>query len=365
MLAVVFRAREALNVAAVWNRRTSKSGYQRGSRQHCLAGLKGAMIWSLRVFALLLVWFIPAFARADNDQLVVVSMRQYLIQGESRIHLYLYAFDGTFKKALTDDKGFNDLNPIFSDDGKSIYFKREAADRGHAVGAGEFVLDVDKGSIRRYDLKHDFFSKGFCDRFESAFSPDSDGWLNLDSPSYQSPDGKFSITEKQLPPEKFGNETGHPHNYDVAATGKPSIPMAGLPGFIPADEVDGYESFFIGNGSPYITDGDMEVVFLRHHLNSTEGEQTWALDLTTMTGAKISNNGAEIYHPPSAPGVFVVSQARYLPLGNTGKTVNCSYLEWWDAHLKMLRYGPDLSVFYSAAIYGGTMYKKVVIPSGD
>ncbi len=106
----------------------------------------------------------------------------------------------------------------------------------------------------------------------------------------------------------------------------------------------------------------MEVVFLRHHMGSTFGEEIWGLDLTTMTGAKISQNGAEFFHPPSAPGVLAISEARYLPLGSTGKTVDCSYLEWWDAHLKMVRYGPDLSVCYSAAIYAGDRNRNVVVP---
>lgn len=301
-------------------------------------------------------------ARADDTAWVVVSMRQYLIEGSSRIHLYLYSFDGKFQKVLTNDPGFNDLNPVFSDDGKSILFSREAADKAHASQAGKYELDLASSTIHRFDSRNYYSTYSLIDRFSSAFGPGSDGWLNIDAKMYQSPDGRFSITENENPArDKTDPESGNEHVYSATTPGKQPVLLAGLPGFIPTNEIDGYESFFIGNGSPYIMSDDMALVFLRHHLGSTDGEEIWGLDLTTMKGAKISPNGAEIYHPPSAPGVFIVAEARYLPLGATGKTVNCSYLEWWDPHLKETRYGPDLSVFYSAAIFGGGEYKTVTI----
>ena len=323
--------------------------------------------WRVVVSFLSLAWLGLAMARAQDDQWVAVSMRQYQLQGTSRIHLYLYSFEGTFKKALTNDSGFNDLNPVFSEDGKSILFTREAADKAHASKAGRFVMDLGTGAIRTFNATNDNgnFPKGFCEQFATAFATGSEGWLNIDAKSYQSPDGRFCITEKDNPPAQGSPTSDNGHVYSVTATGKQPVLIAGLPGFIPANDVDCYESFYIGNGSPFMTGGDMEVVFLRHHLGSTDGEQVWGLDLTTMTGAKISQNGADIYHPPSAAGVFAVSQALYLPLGNTGKTVDCSYLEWWDAHLKMARYAPDLSVFNSAAIYCDKGNEAVVIRDSD
>jgi hypothetical protein len=309
---------------------------------------------------------LPAFSADDLKQpLVVISMRQYLINGASRIHLYLYGMDGSFQRALTNDPGFDDLDPVFSYQGDSVRFTRQPADKAHLGQAGSYVLNLASGALRRYDPKSDFFNRDPCEELTGAFSKLSQGWLDLDIPPYHSPDGKYVITQTLTgqhlsdAPDDAGE-----HTYSVQVDGKAPVALAGLPGFIPTQELDGYESFFIGNGSPYVNAAGMPLVFMRHHLGSTDGEEIWALDLTTMTGAKISNNGASIYHPRSAPGVFVVSDARRQPLGSTGHTVDCSYLEWWDARLKEIRFGPDLSVCYSAAVFGG-WNQNVIMPGRD
>jgi hypothetical protein len=305
---------------------------------------------------LALLWATTAMVHGDDGSGVVISMRQYLIQGSSRIHLYLYSMDGTFKKALTDDPGFNDLDPVFSSDGKTIRFRREGADKAHEAKAGNYVVDIASGKIRAPQLTDDNSITVTCDHFTNAYGRDSQGWVNIDAGMYQTQDGKFKIKRKST----TGTEPGA---YEVIAEGKEPVLMAGLPGFISVEESDPYDSPQICNNSPFVTDGAwMEVLFISHHLGSTDGDQIWGLDLTTMKGVKISQNGAGIYHPPSASGVYVISSALYQPLGNTGKTVNCSYLEWWDAHLKLTRFGPDLSVCCSAAIYGGDYYKNSVIP---
>jgi hypothetical protein len=314
----------------------------------------------------LVLWALPALAVDDlKHPQVVISMRQYLVSGASRIHLYLYTMDGTFQKALTNDQGFNDLDPVFSYEGDSIRFTRQPADKAHAAQAGSYVLNLASGALRRYDPKSDSFSQNPCEELTGSFSQLSQGWIDIDADLYHSPDGKYVITQTPTG-QRISNapDDAGGHAYSVQADGKAPVSMAGLPGFITTQELDGYESLFIGNGSPYVCAAGMELVFMRHHLGSTDGEEVWGLDLTTMTGAKISSNGASIYHPRSGSGVFVISEARYQSLGNTGHTVNCSTLEWWDARLKEVRFGPDLSVCYSAAIFGG-INQNVIIPGDD
>ena len=289
-------------------------------------------------------------------------MRQYLISGSSRIHLYLYAMDGTFRKALTNDQGFNDLDPVFSYEGDSIRFTRQAADKAHTSQEGSYVLDLGSGAIRRYDPKSDYFSRNPCEELTGAFSKLSKGWIDIDANPYHSPDGKYVITQTATGQRiSDASDDAGEHTYSLQVDGKAPVSLAGLPGFISTQELDGYESLFIGNGSPYVCATGMELIFMRHHLGSTDGEEVWGLDLTTLTGAKISSNGASIYHPRSVPGVFVISQARYQPLGNTGHTVDCSYLVWWNARLKEVRFGPDLSVCYSAAVFGGDQENVVIL----
>jgi hypothetical protein len=286
---------------------------------------------------------------AGEGALVVVSLRQYQLQGPSNIHLYLYGLDGTMKKVLTKEPGLNDRDPIFSYDGKTILFTRYATDAKHRTQAGKYVLNIENGAIRPYNFatsEDSYNAWSSLDRFEGAFAEGSEGWLNLDSSSYLSPDGKFHITRTANPAPK-----GEGNIYFLSeGEGKP-VPMESLPGFMPPDEIDGYESFLVSNGSPFISGGDFAAVFLRHHLGSTDGEQIWGLDLHARRWTKVSENGAIVYHPPSAAGVFVDTDERYQPLGKMGKTVNCSYLEWWDAHLKPSRLSPPLSVFYSAAVF--------------
>jgi hypothetical protein len=319
----------------------------------------------MRFLPIVLALTLPALPALAADEVmqprVVISMRQYLVNGSSRIHLYLYAMDGTFQRSLTNDQGFNDLDPVFSYEGDSIRFTRQPLDKAHAAQAGSYVLDLASRTLRRYDPKSDYFPRNPCEELTGAASKLSPSWVTIAADVYHSPDGKYVITQTATgqrisdAPDDAGE-----HTYSVQVNGKSPVPMAGLPGFIPMQELNGYESLFIGNGSPYIYAAGMDMVFMRHHLDSTDGEEVWGLDLTTMTGAKISNNGASIYHPPSAPGVFIISEALYQPLGKTGHTVNCSYLEWWDARLKEVRFGPDLSVCCSAAVFGG-IQRNVVL----
>ena len=54
----------------------------------------------MKKFAALLVTCLLSLPlRAADAPLVVVSARQYMVTGESTIHLYLYGLDGKLKKA--------------------------------------------------------------------------------------------------------------------------------------------------------------------------------------------------------------------------------------------------------------------------
>jgi hypothetical protein len=155
----------------------------------------------MRIFALffLALWLSAASGHADGDPCVVISMREYLIEGSSRIHLYLYGMDGVFKKALTNDSGFNDLEPVFDYEGKTILFTREAADKAHETQAGQYVVEIASGTIRRYNPKNDFFGRTYPDMFDSAFAPGSKDWVNITANVYHSPDGQFTISAKPNP----------------------------------------------------------------------------------------------------------------------------------------------------------------------
>lgn len=304
------------------------------------------------IFSILLVFFILSVglspSLAAND-IAVVSVRQYLIKGKSNIHLYLYGLDGTLKKIVTKEPGIDDVNPVFSYDGKTILFTREATDAGRRAKAGKFVMDLESGEIHPYDeatSDDPYIAWSMTDHFEGAFAEGSEGWMNIDSSAYYSPDGRFHITRENNPAPG-----GEGHVYFLSENQGSPVPIEKLPGFMLPEEIDGYESFLISNDSPYIKGGDFYGVFMRHHLGSTDGEQIWGLDLNTKKWIKVSQNGALIYHPPTAAGVFIDTDELYQPLGNTDKTVNCNYLEWWDAHFKPTRYSPPLCEFYSAAIF--------------
>lgn len=278
-----------------------------------------------------------------DETLVVVSVRQYQTQGPSYIHLYLYSLDGKLKKVLTHEPGCNDLNPIFSWDGKSILFDRRAMEARNFAKADRYVLDIATGALHRFGRYDDEPRRNLLE-----------GWtLSPNAGSSVSSDGRFTITQRPMPKgtgdEFWARYHDQGHVYYLTESGNAPVLMETMPGFLSATDINGFESFLLSNGSPFAFGGDFRAVFLWHHVD-VDDNQTWGFDLRAKRWTMMTRSGAEIYHPPAWPGVFVDAWEPYQPLTKTTKMVNCSYLEWWDDHFHSARFSPPLSIFYGAAI---------------
>jgi hypothetical protein len=96
------------------------------------------------------------------------------------------------------------------------------------------------------------------------------------------------------------------------------------------------------------------------HLDSTDGDTDYALDLTNRRFVRLSKNWAAPFPLPD-DGVFLsMTYIRYVEIPGTKKTANCSYLERWDASLKPLRFAREGT---AAVCYGASMYRPGKTPA--
>lgn len=86
-------------------------------------------------------------------------------------------------------------------------------------------------------------------------------------------------------------------------------------------------------------------------LNSTDGTAVYGLELAKRRLVRLGPNWATVYPLPGAGAFYTVAQERYQPLGD-GRTVNCSYLERWDADFKKVRFAePKVALCGGASVY--------------
>ncbi|HEY2614727.1 MAG TPA: hypothetical protein VGI42_03395, partial [Chthoniobacterales bacterium] len=108
-----------------------------------------------------------------------------------------------------------------------------------------------------------------------------------------------------------------------------------------------------GKEDRFLLEPPLRLAFFGVHLNSTDGDTDYALDLTSLRFMRLSPNWAAPIPLPGEPAFLAIDYARYVPILGSKKTANCSYLERWDADLKKVRYarGEIAAIFYGASIY--------------
>jgi hypothetical protein len=110
----------------------------------------------------------------------------------------------------------------------------------------------------------------------------------------------------------------------------------------------------------FLFDGPLRLVFFGLHLNSTDGDTCFALDLDGPRLVRLSPNWATPITIPGQAGFLTWTSNRYVPIPNSKKTANCSYLERWDEKLNKIRYAKDKS---AAICYGFSMYRPALTPA--
>jgi hypothetical protein len=102
----------------------------------------------------------------------------------------------------------------------------------------------------------------------------------------------------------------------------------------------------------------LRLAFFDLHLNSTDGDTTFALDLTEPRLVRLSSNWAAPVPLPGEAGFLTSTEVRYVPIPDSTMTANCSYVDHWDAGLRKVRYGRDTA----AVCYGASMYRPGMTP---
>ena len=305
--------------------------------------------------------------RADSE--IVIAIRYLQVQGTSHSHLYLYREDGKLLRQLTNDNSGQDSGPIFSSDGETIVFTREKPDK-----VREFWSVKPGGSdLKKLDTAPDWYTQSKGSRYFTNIEPEepaspsatvsplkSGSAALMTLGTQKSPDGSvelilrldFNEEDDQI------NGPGHGKHYLLRdlKTGV-ETEFQNLSGFygvawLLQSSEDKHESFLF--------DGPLRVAFFGLHLNSTDGDTVFALDLNDPRLVRLSSNWAAPIPLPGQGAFLTFTENRYVPIPDSKKTANCSYIERWDDKLNHIRYARDKS---AALCYGASMYRFGITPS--
>ena len=300
---------------------------------------------------------------------IVVAIRYLQAEGTSHSHLYLYRDDGKFLRQLTNDNSGQDVDPIFAPDGATIVFTREKPDSSPL----EFWSVPPLGSdLKKLDSVPDWYeqtktSSYFTNRDVSP-APESPAPSASSSPagligerkSYKAPDGSVELILRLDPSDPDDQVNGERHGkHYVIRYLKTGIQadFGALPGFFGAAEILHENQ---NQDRQFLFDGLLRVAFFGLHLNSTDGDTSFALDLNGPRFVQLSPNWAAPIPLPGEGAFLTLTENRYLPIPGTNKTVNCSYMEHWDAQLQKIRYArPNVP----AICYGASMYRPDRTPA--
>ncbi|MEA3210162.1 MAG: hypothetical protein QOE70_3219 [Chthoniobacter sp.] len=291
----------------------------------------------MKLLRLLLALFFTALPLRAVD--VVVSIRYLRVTGKSHAALFLFNGAGKVLLKLTDPGAEQDYAPDFSPDGKEIVFHR-GADEANATHyfivdrAGKKTRPLPAGPPAWYPQR--VVARPF--REKDSLSEPAEESARAAERSYASPDGSLAIVLKPNPADE-----DHPLAFLREKKG-PLQPFAEMPGF----------SIFwfleLNHGSPFLITPKLRVALFEGEHDSTLGTSAYALDVGRKRITTLSKNGAETYPWPGHDGLWVLASSRYEPLGD-GRTVNCSYLDHYDATMQRTRFGHGLGSFGGASVF--------------
>jgi hypothetical protein len=304
---------------------------------------------------------------------IVVAIRYLQAEGTSHSHLYLYRDDGKFLRQLTNDETGQDVEPIFASDGASIVFTRE---RRNNSPLEFWSVQPLGGDVKKLDSAPDWYeqtktSPYFTNRdatpatessspSETASPARTPGGTIGERRSYKAPDGSVELILREDPSDPDDQVNGEKHGkHYVIRYLKTGIQadFGTLPGFYGAYEILHERQ---SRDRQFLFDGLLRVVFFGLHLNSTDGDTSFALDLNGPRFVRLSPNWAAPIPLPGDGAFLTLAENRYLSIPGTSKTVNCSYMEHWDAQLQKIRYARPNA---PAVCYGASMFRPDRTPT--
>ena len=323
---------------------------------------------SLRSFLLAGVFcFFATIARGASE--IVIAIRYLQAQGTSHSHLYLYREDGKLLRQLTKDDSGQDSAPIFSADGESIVFTREKPNNDR-----EFWSVAPRGGeLKKLDAAPDWYTHRKSSPYFTNIEPqetatgdataspaESASPTATGAPSYKSPDDMFELVLRVDPNDEDDQIDGPGHGKHFLLRDLKSgteTEFSKIPEFYGAYELlhDNQD-----NNRYFLFDGPLHLAFFDLHLNSTDGDTVFALDLTGPRLVRLSPNWATPIPLPGQPAFLTFTENRYIPIRGSKKTANCSYIERWDEKLNHIRYAGEKS---AALCYGMSMYRAGLTPA--
>ena len=318
--------------------------------------------------------FLIAVTQIRAASEIVIAMRYLQAEGTSHAHLYLYREDGKFLRQLTSDNTGQDVDPIFAPDGETIVFTSEKGSSPlefwsvRPRGGAPSKLDSAPDWYGQTKTSPYFTNRDTPAPTESA-SPATESPEGSPSPnasaartpagmmgerrSYKAPDGSIELILREDPSDPDDQVDGERHGkHYVLRYLKTGIQadFGALPGFFGVYEILHERQ---NPERQFLFEGLLRVAFFGLHLNSTDGDTSFALDLNGPRLVRLSPNWAAPVPLPGESAFLTLTENRYVPIAGTTKTANCSYIERWDAQLQKIRYARPkaAAVFYGASIY--------------
>lgn len=279
---------------------------------------------------------------------VAVSIRYLHPKSKSHAAIFLFQSDGKLVRQLTAPTDSQDVNPAFAPDGKSLIFTSESDKNAKRVLVS---LDLAEKTTRVLDgeppawFKDRVIAKPFDDEeAPAADAPAADTPDAKKSDIFPTADGAYAIVLK--PRKGTKAEPADPDERDAF------LRVGKKPVLIPFTKMPGFVSFWMLHtaGSPFPAITEPRIAIFDGSHDSTNGTQFYALDLARQRIVQLSLNGGALFPWPGHPGFLCESQSRYEDLGD-GRTVNCNYLDLYDAKLERTRFGHALGRFEGASVF--------------
>jgi len=300
---------------------------------------------------------------------MVIAIRYLREEGTSHSHLYLFREDGKLLRQLTNDNSGQDSAPIFAPDGSTIVFTHEKSNN-----AREFwSVDPLGKALKKLEAAPDWYIAAKSSPYftnvepEESASPDPSASAGesvsptaTPIPTYKSPDGSIELILREDPNDEDDqiDGPGHGKHYLLRdlKTGK-ETEFGKLLGFY---GVFGLLHDNQDKDQHFLFDGPLRLAFFDLHLNSTDGDTVFALDLNGPRLVRLSPNWAAPIPLPGEAAFLTFTENRYVPIPGSKKTANCSYMEHWDEKLNKIRYAREKS---AALCYGASMFRPSLTPS--
>jgi hypothetical protein len=292
---------------------------------------------------------------------IAVAIRYLQAQGESHAHLFLYREDGTLLRQLTKENIGQDLDPMFAPDGETIVFTREIAENKFEY----WSIEPKGAGLKQLDAQPEWYAATksapyfVWPEIEGSGDDESAPAFGERTQRYRAPDGSVELILKEVKGDEGDADNGPEHGKHYVlrdlktdkSTGFPKIP--GFEGAVEQLHLKGSKD------TRFLLDPPLRVAFFAVHLNSTDGDTDYALDLANRRFIRLSPNWAAPFPLPGDGAFLTMTYNRYVPIPGSKKTANCSYLERWDGNLKKIRFAREGT---AAICYGASMYRPAKTP---